>query len=208
MEEHCRLMMINTRNYISHSLFVDDILIFGMLCCLSWSCIYNILKNFQKAIGLQINERKSTFYHGDCDKEIIEYLTKLYNIEARPIKEGMKYLGFHLKPSYYTKVDWQWISDRYFKRIVGWENKCLSMASRAVLTQSVLAQLAVYWANLFYIPASIIFLLNIMKTNFIWGGSKKKKKISSDKAFKHHSSKGSRRLGNHESSEIWDGFVA
>lgn len=50
------------------------------------------------------------------------------------------------------------------------------MVGRAVLAQLVLAQLSVYWAHLFYIPASVIHSLNRMTTNFIWGGNKDKSK--------------------------------
>lgn len=89
----------------------------------------------------------------------------------------MKYLGYHLKPSGYTITDWMWIYDQYFRRIAGWEYKCLSMARRMILTQSVLAQLLVYWAHLFIILASIIHKLNRLTTNFIWWGSNERRKF-------------------------------
>lgn len=122
------------------------------------------------ATGLQINESKSIIYHEKCDREIIDYIAVFYNIKEIPIREGMKYLRYHLKPSCYTRVDWKWIIDCYYKRISGWERKCLSMGGRVLLDQSVLAQLTVHWAHLFYIPASIIKILNRLTTNFIWGG--------------------------------------
>lgn len=52
MEEHFQPLMIRKNNSISHSLFIDDILILGMLCCFTWLCLFNILKKFTKAIGL------------------------------------------------------------------------------------------------------------------------------------------------------------
>lgn len=125
MEKRCHLLKISTSNFITHNLFVDDILIFGMLCLLNWECLYDILDKFQKATGPLINESKCSFYHGEVKMEFIEYLIHLFGIEERSIKDGMKYLGFHLKPNGYTKSDWLWISDRYFKRISGWEYKCL-----------------------------------------------------------------------------------
>lgn len=48
---------------ISHNLFVDDIILFGMLCKISWACFFVILDNFQKATGLKINSEKSAFFH-------------------------------------------------------------------------------------------------------------------------------------------------
>lgn len=57
------------------------------------------------------------------------------------------------------------------------------MAGRAVLTQYVLVQLVVYWAHLYYIPVSIIHLLNKITPNFIWGGNQEKGKYHLSKLF-------------------------
>jgi len=48
-EDHHRPIRICRGSFISHSLFVDDIMIFDMLCRLTWECIHGILRNFQKA---------------------------------------------------------------------------------------------------------------------------------------------------------------
>jgi len=85
------------------------------------------------------------------------------------IKDGLKYPSFQLKAKGYSKVDWQWIIDRYYKKISACEYKCLSLAGRIVLTQAVL-QLVVYWAHIFFLPASIIQKMNKTIANFIWGG--------------------------------------
>lgn len=74
-------------------------------------------------------------------------------------------------------MDWQWITDRYYKRISVWEYRCLSLAGRVILAQSVLNQLAVYWSHLFFLPASIIQSMNKLTANFIWGGQAGKRKF-------------------------------
>lgn len=45
-----------------------------------------------------------------------------------------------------------------------------------ILSQSVLAQISVYWAHLFFIPSTIIKKLNSLMATFIWGGAVEKKK--------------------------------
>jgi len=176
LEGCCHPLKICRDNFISHNLFVDDILIFGMLCKLTWTCLHDILVRFQKATGLHINESKSSFFHNDANMDLIDFLSSLFGIGARSIKDGMKYLGFQLKACSYSKSDWLWILDRYYKRISRWEFKILTMAGRVVLAQLVLVQLAGYWAHLFYIPASIIHMLNRLTANFIWGGQSEKRK--------------------------------
>lgn len=104
MENQCKPLMICRGNHISHNLFVDDIMIFGMLCRITWKCIHDILKNFQRASGILINEGKSSFYFDEGAMDSMEYLEELFNIKVKPIKQGVKYLGFHLKPAGYTKA--------------------------------------------------------------------------------------------------------
>ena len=82
----------------------------------------------------------------------MDYISQLYKIQAISINEGMKYLGYQLKPMGYFLSDWSWIPNRFYKRISGWEFKYLSLAGRMILTQSVLAQIIVYRAHLYFIP--------------------------------------------------------
>lgn len=127
--------------------------------------------------GLSINEGKSTFHFGNVKEVEMEYISQLFNIQAISINEGLKYLGFHLKPTGYNNSDWSWLTDRLYKRISGWEFKCLSLAGRMILAQSVLAQISVYWAHLFYITSAIVNKLNSLMATFIWGGNKDKRKF-------------------------------
>eukprot|EP00253_Pinus_taeda_P006246 PITA_06246 len=114
--------------YLSHNLFVDDILVFAMLHEATWQCLHDIVSS-------------------------------------------LKYLGFSLKPSGYNRGDWTWLLDRFYFKISGWEARSLSLAGRFVLVQAVLSQLAIYWAHLFHIPASIIKKLKTYAAKFLWGGT-------------------------------------
>lgn len=129
---------------ISHNLFVDDIILFGMLCTLTWLCYYEILKKFQRAIGLQINYENSVFFHNDSCQDEVEWLSALFGIKSQSISLRLKYLGFQLKASNYKKEDWVWILDRYYKKIYASQYRCLSLVGRVILAQSVLNQMVVY----------------------------------------------------------------
>lgn len=98
----------------------------------------------------------------------------MFGVGLRAIKDGVKYLGFQLKAKGYSKADWKWLIDRFYKRISAWQFRCLSLAGRIVLTRAVLSQLAVYWAHIFFLPASIVQKMNKISANFIWGGNKTK----------------------------------
>lgn len=154
-EKEFRPIKICNDIFLSHNLFVDDILIFAMLCRKSWSCIHNILKNFQSASGILINRDKSKLYHNNTNENLIAWIASLLECVHEPINNGFKYLGFNLKAKGYRIRDWSWLTDRFYLRISGWEWRFLSLAGRFILVQSVLSQLAVYWAHLFSIPTSI-----------------------------------------------------
>eukprot|EP00253_Pinus_taeda_P014556 PITA_14556 len=156
--------------YLSHNLFVDDILIFAMLCKASWQCLFLIIDRFQSASGICINKEKSKLYHNESNMETVSWIASLFGIEAVTIRNGIKYLGFLLKPTGNKKGDWSWLLDRFYKRISGWEIQLLSLAGRLILVQVVLSQLAIYWAHLFFLPTSVIHKMKSSAANFLWGG--------------------------------------
>ena len=106
----------------------------------------------------------------------MEWIADMFGVATKSIREGIKYLGFHLKAKGYSKEDWKWLIDKYYKKISSWEYKCLTLAGRIVLTRVVLLQLAVYWAHIYFLPASTIQKMNRITSNFIWGNKAAKGK--------------------------------
>jgi len=93
--------------YISHNLFVDDVLLFAMLSKVTWLCIKSIMDRFQKASGLAINKAKSILYHNGTNETLTSWISQLFGIESRLLSDGIKYLGFRLKAKAYRKDDWR-----------------------------------------------------------------------------------------------------
>jgi len=104
-QNRCRPLPISRGISISHSLFVDDILLSTILCRASWICLHESLGKFQKAIGMCVNEGKSCFHVENINGDLISFLSQLFNIEAILIQLGLKYLGFNLKSVGYTATD-------------------------------------------------------------------------------------------------------
>ena len=55
--------------------------------------------------GMQINEEKSTLYHYGLDEYEIITLHNIFSFSVVKLENGMKYLGFHLKPCRYLLKD-------------------------------------------------------------------------------------------------------
>jgi hypothetical protein len=102
--------------YISHLLFVDDILIFcdgsrqdiGKLC--------DGLLLFKQATGMEINAQKSSITFSSLDEEETLYIVERLPFQVFDLDEGLKYLGFLLKPNDYRKIDWRWLIEKLEKR--------------------------------------------------------------------------------------------
>lgn len=176
-EGRCRPIKLCRDFSLSHNLFVDDILLFAMLCKSSWLCLHEIFQKFHSATGLSINKEKSTLYHNETNLDLARWIADLFGINIALIKDGLKYLGFHLKAKGYWARDWQWLIERFYNKISCWEMSFLSLAGRFILVQSVLSQLAVYWSHLFLLPASILSKMASLAATFLWGGRSYQSKI-------------------------------
>jgi hypothetical protein len=107
-----------------------------------------ILDLFSRATGMQINSSKSTLSTHFMDPEEVLIFKALFPFAKKPIDEGLKYLGFHLKPNSYTKSDWNWLLAKLEKRLKSWSFRWLSSVGRMILVKFVLEEIPVYWLSM------------------------------------------------------------
>eukprot|EP00253_Pinus_taeda_P020147 PITA_20147 len=154
--------------FISHLLFVDDILLFLNGNLPEVKVLKDIINLFLKAIGLQINPRKSHFILEGFTRHEALAITSIFPFETTQMDMPFKYLGFWLKPSSYRKQDWHWLVAKIEQRISHWSFKWLSRAGRLTLVNSVLQAIPVFWAALTWIPRGIIHKIKQICSRFLW----------------------------------------
>jgi hypothetical protein len=159
--------------FISHLFFVDDVLILGAGKFDDWLTFKTILTNFCFASGMVVNCQKSCFLVQNIDQSLEHSLTSAFNIQIVSLDQGMKYLGFFLKPNNYRVNDWLWLLKKIEKRIGNWTFRWLSLGGRLTLAKSVLQSIPVYWLSLVKLPSSILHRIQLLISNFIWKGGKK-----------------------------------
>eukprot|EP00253_Pinus_taeda_P029977 PITA_29977 len=171
-EEKVKGIEVAINLYITHLLFVDDILIFS-------NGSYNELKEFKsifdlflKATGMQINSGKSQVCVAEFDRRESTMMTNLFPFHLQPLDSPFKYLGFWLKLAAYKKEDWNWLIAKIEARISHWSFKWLSRAGRLTLIKSVLLAIPVYWAALTWIPKGVMEKIRRLCCRFLWAGSK------------------------------------
>jgi len=91
--------------YLTHLLFVDDVLIFSGGFIREAEVLRNVLSLFSKARGMQINDRKSSLSTHLLSEEEDKSPRLIFPFENKSIDDGLKYLGFLLKPNDYRKED-------------------------------------------------------------------------------------------------------
>ena len=128
---------------LTHLLFVDDVILLGSGTWLEWTDFDVILSTFCKASGMCISVDKSCFLFNHVDEDILGGIACVLPYKMEPIVSGFKYLGYFLKPLGYKVSDWNWLIQKYEKRIHTWTHKLLSLGGHLILVQAVLSSLPV-----------------------------------------------------------------
>ena len=71
--------------------------------------ISEILALFSTVTRMEINDGKSTLTTHCMDNEEVRHASVIFPFIRASLDEGLKYLGFLLKPNNYLKEDWLWL---------------------------------------------------------------------------------------------------
>ena len=94
---------------------MDDVLIFCSGTVQDLNTLAEILPLFSYTTGMEINERKSTFTTHRLDAAEVGHVAHCFPFIKVPLEDGLKYLGFYLKPNNYLKKDWVWLIEKLEK---------------------------------------------------------------------------------------------
>ena len=142
-----------------------------------WGVFKDIIDCFCKSYGMLVTMDKSMFIHPNPDADICDQIKSLCPYRVEVIDRGFKYLGFHLKPNYYTVEDWNWLVHRFDKMIKNWTHQWLSLGGRLVLVNSVLHSLSVYWLSLVPTHVSVLNAIRRKICHFLWTGGRQSSKF-------------------------------
>ena len=105
---------------------------------------------------MQLNIEKSIITAFNLEDDIIRALLDIFPFNVYTLDEGLKYLGFSLKPNYYNKEDWNWLLGKLDRKVNIWCNISLSREGRLILVKSILEAIPFYCMALAWIPTSIL----------------------------------------------------
>ena len=123
---------------MTHLLFVDDILLFCNGTRRDIECLKRGINLFNIVTWMLINIQKSTLTPYLLREPEVRILTNFFLASVSNLQDGFKYLGFHLKPNDYQKLDWKWLIGKLEKRLQSWSNKWLSRVGHLKKTSLVM----------------------------------------------------------------------
>ncbi|OMO84846.1 reverse transcriptase [Corchorus capsularis] len=157
---------------LSHLFFADDLMLFGPASEEQVNLIMDVLLDFGKASGLEMNLLKSKLWVSpNISKQQAGRLSSLCGI---PLGQDLgTYLGVPIIHTKVTRSTYSYVIDRVLKKLANWKGKVLSYAGRRTLIQSSLSSIPVYTMQTALLPVSVCEKLDQVSRNFLWGGDVK-----------------------------------
>ena len=161
---------------LTHLLFADDSLLFCRATEQECTNILEILDVYRSCSGQQINQNKTTiFFSKLISEEIRQHLKQALGVPE--IKQYEKYLGLPSFVGRKKKASFNFIKERVWRKLQGWEEKLLSQAGRKILIKAVVQAIPTYTMSCFKLPIGLCNELESLIRKFWWGQRGDRQKI-------------------------------
>ena len=162
---------------LTHLFFADDILLFCRVNSTECSKVMDLLSLYEDVSGQKINRDKTTLFFSksvtEANRRIIKGILGVHEIQ-----HNEKY--FRL-PSLIgkggKKTRFNYIKERVWRKLQGWEGKLLSQVGREVLIMVVIQAIPTYAMGCFKLPLGLCNEIEVLIRKFWWGQRGEKRKI-------------------------------
>ena len=141
---------------LTHLLFANDSLLFCRAMVEECEKVLNILEVYEKASGQKVNRSKTTIFFSKSTSEDIK----------NSIKQA---LGLPSLVGKRKKASFNYIKERIWQKLQGWEGKLLSQVGREVLIKSVVQAIPTYTMGCFKLPLGLCHEIESLIKNFFGG---------------------------------------
>lgn len=80
-----------------------------------------------------MNVLKYILIHNGIVGIVIKDISLLFGVGIRHIDEGITFLGFNMKPNKYGNKDWDWLVERFHKKLDCWKHRWLTIGGRMIM---------------------------------------------------------------------------
>ncbi|GJY03614.1 RNA-directed DNA polymerase, eukaryota, reverse transcriptase zinc-binding domain protein [Tanacetum coccineum] len=128
-----------------------------------------IAAGLYRVSGLKINFHKSNLVGVGVPFDEVKALAQLTGCQASP--PYFKYLGLPVGFNMAATTNWDFLIDKFSKRLSNWKASMLSIGGRTTLLSSVLGSIGTYYCSIFPMPSSIYKKLESLRSKFFWGSN-------------------------------------
>ncbi|XP_061346756.1 uncharacterized protein LOC133292365 [Gastrolobium bilobum] len=161
---------------ISHLMFADDLVLFGVANLDQLEVMMDCLKKFCDMSGQAVSiEKTSIYFSRNACPSTKESITKASGFKAA--NSLGKYLGSMLYHGRERRRNYSNVINRVKARLSNWKSHLLSFAGRVTLANSVLGSIPVYHMQHGSLPISVCNEIEKIQRSFIWGDTREKKKV-------------------------------
>ena len=135
-----------------------------------------LLGEYESWSGQKINKDKTAvFFSKSTTDEAKSSIKNLFQVQK--VKSYKKYLGLPSFVGRGKKTSFNYIKERVWKKLQGWEGKLLSRAGREVLIKSVIQAVPTYAMGCLKLPLGLCDGIKVMIKKFWWGQKGNRRKI-------------------------------
>ena len=129
------------------------------------SKVMDLLSLYEDVLGQKINRDKIALFFNKSVAEANRQIIKgVFGI--REIQHYEKYLGLPSLTGKGKKASFNYIKERIWRKLQGWEGKLLSQADRKVLIKVVIQAISTYAMGCFKLPIGLCNEIEVMTRKF------------------------------------------
>ena len=153
---------------LTHLFFADDSLLFCRANLVECSNILKLLGVYEQSSGQKINKDKTAlFFSKSTPQATKDSIKGLLGVQEIMFYE--KYLGLPSLVGRGKKASFNYIKERVWRKLQGWEGKLLSQAGREVLIKAVIQAIPSFAMGCFKLPLGLCHEIEAMVKKFWWG---------------------------------------
>jgi hypothetical protein len=166
----------NSDVVISHLQYADDTLCVGQATVENLWVLKAVLRGFEMCSGLKVNFWKSRLMGVNVSHDFMTVASSFLNCKVSSIL--FVYLGLPVGANPRRMTTWEPLLESLRKCLGSWGNKFISLGGRKVLLNAVLNAIPVFYLSYLKILTQVWKKIWRLQREFLWGGSRGRKKIS------------------------------
>ena len=153
---------------LTHLLFTNDSLLFCRATKEECGKVMEILNLYEMATGQKVNRSKTSLFFSKNTPTDLKHEIKVA-LGVLEIMQYEKYLGLPSLVGKRKKASFNYIKERVWRKLQGWEGKLLSQSGREVLLKAVIQAIPTYTMGCFKFPIGLCNEIEVLIKKFWWG---------------------------------------